>query len=460
MTSLQREVERADLLVPNGALPVSAESLNEAKFTSEDQAPGLLRRMLDAAIASAQPALCVPPHLPTAQLLRGGRLIVIGAGKASAAMAKAVEDHWTGPLSGLVVTRYGYAVSCDRIEIVEASHPLPDEAGFNAAQRMLKLVEQLNADDLVLCLMSGGGSSLLPSPQSGLTLADKQAINSSLLSSGASIGEINCVRRHLSNIKGGRLAAACHPARVLTLMISDVPGDNPIDIASGATVGDPTTCADALAVVERYAILLPSAARKALESGTGESVKPDDPRLAGTEVRMIATPQMALEAAAAIARSEGVAAYILGDAIEGEARDVGKVLASIARHVADRSQPFAAPCVLLSGGETTVTVRGSGRGGRNVECLLALGIALDAHPRIRALAADTDGVDGQEEIAGATLTPDTLARAHSAGLKPKEMMANNDAHRFFSTLGDSIITGPTFTNVNDFRVVYIGSPKE
>ena len=416
--------------------------------------------MFDAAIASAQPARCVPPHLPTAQALGQGRLIVIGAGKASAAMARAVEDHWAGPLSGLVVTRYGYAVPCERIEIVEAAHPVPDSAGLAAAERMLQLVQGLSADDLVLCLISGGGSSLLPLPVPGLTLEHKQAVNRALLKSGATISEMNCVRRHLSAIKGGRLAAACHPARVLTLLISDVPGDDPMDIASGPTVADPTSCADALAVIRRYGIAVPPEVSEVLASGRGESLKPGDPRLAGAEVRMIATPQMALEAAATVAREAGYSPYILGDALEGEARDVGKVLAGIALQVAERGQPVPAPCVLLSGGETTVTVRGSGRGGRNVEWLLAAGIALNGHPRIHALAGDTDGVDGQEEIAGACLAPDSLDRAWALGLRPKDRLADNDGHGFFEALGDSVITGPTLTNVNDFRALLIAAPTE
>jgi hydroxypyruvate reductase len=418
----------------------------------------LLRQMFDAAIASAQPALCLPPHLPAPESLSNGRLVVIGAGKASAAMARALEDHWQGPLSGLVVTRYGYAVPCSRVEIVEASHPVPDQAGLQAAERMLSLVDGLSADDLVLCLISGGGSSLLPLPLPGLSLQDKQDINRALLASGATISEMNCVRRHLSGIKGGRLAAACYPARVLTLLISDVPGDDPINIASGPTVADPSTCADALAIVRRYGIDLPPAARQLLDSGAGESIKPGDPRLARTEVRMIATPQMALEAAAKVARAAGFAAHILGDALEGEARDVGKVLAGMALQVAGRGQPFSTPCVLLSGGETTATVRGTGRGGRNVECLLAMGIALDGQAQVHALAGDTDGVDGQEEIAGALLTPDTLARAWTLGLKPLEMLANNDGHGFFEALGDAVVTGPTLTNVNDFRAILIETP--
>jgi hydroxypyruvate reductase len=425
--------------------------------TSPNSQAALLRGMFDAAIASAQPALCIPAHLPAPQSLRGGRLVVIGAGKASAAMARAVEDHWSGPLDGYVVTRYGYAVPCQRIEIVEASHPVPDAAGLAAAQTLMQRVQGLSEDDLVLCLISGGGSSLLPLPLDGLTLEHKQDVNRALLKSGATISEMNCVRRHLSAIKGGRLGAACHPARVLTLLISDVPGDDPINIASGPTVADPTTCADALAIVRRYAIELPAPVREVLESGRGESVKPGDPRLARTETRMIATPQMALEAAAAVAREAGVTPYILGDALEGEARDVGKVLAAIALQVAERGQPVTAPCVLLSGGETTVTVRGKGRGGRNVECLLSMAIALNGHPRIHALAGDTDGVDGQEEIAGATVSPDTLSRAWSQGLRPHDCLDDNDGHGFFEALGDSVITGPTLTNVNDFRAILIAA---
>jgi len=417
----------------------------------------LLRRMFDAAIASAQPALCVPPHLPPPSQLGTGRLVVIGAGKASAAMARAVEDHWKGPLGGLVVTRYGHRVPCARIEIVEAAHPVPDAAGLAAARRTMDLVSGLHEDDLVLCLISGGGSALLPLPLAGLTLDDKQAVNRALLKSGATISEMNCVRRHLSAIKGGRLAAACHPARVLTLLLSDVPGDNPIDIASGPTTADPTRCADALDIVRRHGIELPPAVREALESARGESCKPGDPRLARAESRTIATPQRALEAAAAVAREAGIAAHILGDAIEGEARDVGKVLAGIALQVAQRGQPLRAPCVLLCGGETTVTVRGGGRGGRNVEFLLSLGIALGGHPRVHAIAGDTDGADGLEEIAGAMLGPDSLARARVLGLRPLDALANNDGHGFFGALGDAVITGPTLTNVNDFRAILVSA---
>ncbi|MBA5606640.1 glycerate kinase [Duganella sp. FT3S] len=412
----------------------------------------LLRRMFDAAVAAAQPSLCLPPHLPPAPK---GRTLVIGAGKASAEMARALEQHWPGPLQGLVVTRYGYSVPCQRIEIVEAAHPVPDEAGLQAARRIRAMVEGLTADDLVICLISGGGSALLVLPDDALTLADKQAINTALLKSGATISEMNCVRRHLSAIKGGRLAAACHPARVLTLLISDVPGDDPADIASGPTCADRSTCADALAILRRYGIDVAPHIVALLEGGAAETVKPGDPRLAGSAIRMIATPQMALEAAAAVARAAGVTPYILGDSIEGEARDVGIVMAGMARQVVARGQPFAAPCVLLSGGETTVTVRGNGRGGRNVEFLLSLAIALNGLSAVHAIACDTDGVDGQEEIAGALLGPDTLERAWALGIKPRDALANNDGHGFFQALGDSVICGPTLTNVNDFRAILI-----
>jgi hydroxypyruvate reductase len=408
--------------------------------------------MFDAAVAAAQPSSCVPPHLPSAP---AGRLVVIGAGKASAAMARAVEENWSGKLSGLVVTRYGYGVPCQRIEIVEAAHPVPDAAGLAAAGRILDLVGGLTADDTVLCLISGGGSALLALPLDGLTLEDKQAVNRALLASGATISEMNTVRRHLSAIKGGRLAAACHPAKVVTLLISDVPGDEPTVIASGPTVADPTTCAEALAIIKRFGIEVPDRVRAVLESGRGESVKPGDPRLSGVDARMVATPQMALEAAAAVARQAGIEAHILSDSIEGEARDVGKVMAAIAMQTAKRGQPFSAPCVLLSGGETTVTVKGKGSGGRNVEFLLSLGVALDGFPDIYAIAGDTDGVDGMVDIAGAVLTPDSLARAWTLGIKPKDSLANNDGHGFFGALGDAVITGPTLTNVNDFRAILI-----
>mgnify|MGYP001550548870 FL=1 len=417
--------------------------------------PGkLLRQMFDAAIASAQADVCIPRFLPARPK---GRVVVIGAGKASAAMARAVERHWKGPLGGLVVTRYGYKVDCESIEIIEAAHPVPDEAGLQAARHILERVAGLTADDLVLCLVSGGGSALLPLPLEGLTLADKQETSRELLKCGASISEMNCVRRHLSAIKGGRLAAACHPARLVNLLISDVPGDDPVDIASGPTVADKTTCDEALENVDRYRIALPAAVRELLESGRGETVKPGDARLAGVETHLIATPQMALEAAAEVAIQAGIPAYILGDSIEGEARDAGKVMAGIALQVVRHRMPFESPCVLLSGGETTVTLRGNGRGGRNVEFLLSLALALMGQAGIHAIAGDTDGVDGVEEIAGAQLTPSTLAQAWELGINPNESLANNDGHGFFGALQDAVITGPTLTNVNDFRAILVES---
>ncbi|AWN35860.1 glycerate kinase type-2 family protein [Methylobacterium radiodurans] len=415
--------------------------------------PGdFLRRLFAAAVAAANPAVSLARHLPGPPR---GRTIVIGAGKAAAAMARAVETAWQGELSGLVVTRYGHGTPTSCIEVVEAAHPVPDAAGEAAARRILDLVAGLTPDDLVLCLISGGGSSLLSLPAPGLTLVDKQAVNRALLKSGAAIGEMNCVRRHLSAIKGGRLAAACHPAKVVTLLISDIPGDDPLDITSGPTIGDPTTCSDALAILAYRRIAVPPAVREHLESGAGETVKPGDPRLGTPDLRMIATPLMALQAAAALAQREGVPAYILGDAIEGEAREVGRVMAGIAKSVSAHGLPFAAPCVLLAGGETTVTVRGQGRGGRNVEFLLALGAALAGHPGVHALAGDTDGVDGIEAIAGAVLAPDTPLRAAARGLSFADALDRNDGHGYFEALGDAVITGPTLTNVNDFRAVLV-----
>lgn len=412
----------------------------------------LLRAMFDAAIAAAQPITCLPHYLPQTA---PGRVIVIGAGKASAQMAQVLEQHQPD-VTGLVVTRYGYAAPCKRIEIVEAAHPVPDQAGLTAARRMLEQVSELTADDLVICLISGGGSALLPLPPAGLRLEDKQAINRELLRCGASINDMNCVRRHLSAIKGGRLGAACYPARVLTLAISDVPGDNPINIASGPTVGDPSTCADALDIIRRYRLRVPAAAIALLESGQGESVKPGDPRLARHRLELITTPRLALQAAAEVARAQGVATHILSDRMEGEARDVAKALAGLALEVAHQNAPFSTPCVLLSGGETTVTLKGRGRGGRNVEFLLSLGIALEGTAHIHALAGDTDGVDGIEEIAGAYLAPDTLERAWRLDINPHQALADNDGHGFFTALGDAVITGPTRTNVNDFRAILIG----
>lgn len=414
----------------------------------------LLNRMFAAAVNAAQPRHCLPQHLPPPP---AGRTLVIGAGKASAAMARALEQHWPdeAPLSGLVVTRYGHGVPCKRIEIVEAGHPVPDRAGEAAAMRMLELVRGLSANDLVICLISGGGSSLLPLPAPGVSLEDKQTISRALLKSGAPITEINCVRRHLSAIKGGHLGAACHPARVLNLIMSDVPGDDPVNIASGPTVADPSTCGDALKILRRYGIILPKAIHRLLANGDRETIKPGDPRLERVSTRLIATPQMALAAAEQVAASAGVEALILGDSIEGEAREVGKVMAGIALQVRRHAQPARPPCVLLSGGETTVTVDGGGRGGRNVEFLLSLALSLDGAAGVHALAGDTDGVDGSAEIAGAFVTPDTLERARRQGLSPRERLDDNDAHGFFSAIGDSLVTGPTLTNVNDFRAILI-----
>jgi glycerate 2-kinase len=408
--------------------------------------------MFDAAIAAALPDKTLPAYLPKPPK---GRMLVVGCGKAAGSMAKAVEDHWPGELSGMVVTRYGYNVPTRRIEVVEAAHPVPDPAGREAAERMLKIVQGLSADDLVLFLVSGGGSALLSLPAPGLTLADKQAINKALLKSGANITEMNCVRKHLSAVKGGRLAAACAPAKVITLAISDIPGDDPAVIASGPTVADATTFADALAILGKYGITEPKAVVDHLRAAKEETPKPGDPRLAKTELHMVAAPQMSLEAAAEIARKAGITPVILGDAIEGEAREVAMVHAGIARQVKRHGQPARTPCVLLSGGETTVTVRGKGRGGRNAEFLLALAVALGGESGIHALAGDTDGIDGTEDNAGAVVNPDSLARASQRNLDAKKMLADNDGYSFFSGLGDLVVTGPTLTNVNDFRAILI-----
>ena len=411
---------------------------------SED--PGLvLRRLLDAALASAQPAQCLAPHLPEPP---AGRTVVVGAGKAAATMARAVEDHWAGPLEGLVVTRYGHRVPTARIEVVEAAHPVPDAGGREAAARILSLAEGLSADDLALCLISGGGSALLTLPAPGIALADKQAMTGALLRSGAAIDEINCVRKHLSAIKGGRLGAACHPARVVSLLISDVAGDDPAVIGSGPTVPDPTTFADALAVLRKYGIAEPAALIRHLEGGGEETPKQGDPRLADAETRMVATPAMALAAAAEAAREAGYEPVILGDALEGEARELAREHAGLARDAAPGT-------VLLSGGEVTVTVTGAGRGGPNAEYALALALALDGAPGIFATACDTDGIDGTEDNAGALVTPDTLARAREAGEDAAARLGANDGYGFFARLGDLVMTGPTLTNVNDFRAILV-----
>lgn len=415
-------------------------------------APALLRRMFDAAVNSALPERCVPSRLPAPGR---GRTLVVGAGKASAAMAASLERHWQGEVTGLVVTRYGHAVPCRGIEIVEAAHPVPDEAGRAAAQRILAMVQGLSADDLVICLISGGGSSLLALPAPGITLEDKQAVNRALLQSGANIAEMNCVRKHLSAIKGGRLAAAAYPARVVSLLISDVPGDDPAVIASGPTVPDPSTFADARAVLAKYAIEAPASVVAHLQRAEDETPKPGDARLVHTETELISRPQDALVAAAAVARAAGVMPLILGDSIEGEAREVATVMAGIARQVIRHGQPLSAPCVLLSGGETTVTLRGQGRGGRNAEFALALAVALDGHPNVWALAADTDGVDGTQDNAGCIVCPDAIKRAWALGLHPKQMLQDNDGYGFFAAVDALVMTGPTLTNVNDFRAILV-----
>ena len=441
---------------------------------------GFLRGLYDVAVQRALPAHNTARFLPPPPR---GRTLVLGAGKAGGAMAAAVDTLWPqgAPLSGLVVTRYhhvppAYKAKPGRIEVVEAAHPVPDEAGRQAAARIAALTRGLRADDLVLCLISGGGSALLTMPAAGLRFEDKQAINQALLKSGAAIDEMNCVRKHLSAIKGGRLGALCAPARVVTLLISDVPGDAPEVIASGPTVADASTCADALAICRRYRLTLPAAALAGLNSGAFETPKPGDPAFAGHEVHLIATPQQSLEAAAAAARAAGLQAYILSDEIEGESREVGKVHAALARAVAQRGQPFSKPCVILSGGETTVTLKSQGgrgvtseaapgrgvtseavpgRGGRATEFLLGCAIALQGAPGVHVLAADTDGIDGIEDNAGALVTPSTLARAQALGLKAADFLDRNDAYNFFKPLGDLVSTGPTFTNVNDFRAMLI-----
>lgn len=423
-----------------------------------------LRQLYDAAVLRALPLHNTAAYLPTPPK---GRTVVLGAGKAGGAMAQAVEALWPAdkPLSGLVVTRYHHipprpAGLPERIEVVEASHPVPDAAGLAAAERILELTQGLTEDDLVLFLISGGGSALLTLPAEGLTLADKQRINRDLLNSGANIGEMNCVRKHLSRIKGGRLAAACAPAQVVTLTISDVPGDDPSVIASGPTVADRTTCADAWAILQRYKIAVPAAIEAALKAGTLETPKPS-PQWDAQPVHLIATPQQSLDAAAELARAAGLNVYVLSDELEGESREVGKVHAALARAAAHGKGPFQKPCVILSGGETTVTIRKQpegtpkGRGGRAGEFCLGLAVALQAQPGVWAIAADTDGIDGIEDNAGAAVSPDTLARAEAQGIKPANCLDRNDAYGFFSAVGDLVITGPTHTNVNDFRAMLV-----
>ncbi|HUR89577.1 MAG TPA: glycerate kinase [Ramlibacter sp.] len=424
-----------------------------------------LEHLYRTAVQRAQPLHNMPRFLPAPPR---GRTIVLGAGKAGGAMAHAVEALWpaNAPLEGLVVTRYDHTPPRpsglkQRIEVVEAAHPVPDAAGLQAARRILAMAHGLAPDDLVLCLISGGGSALLTLPAEGLTLEDKQRINRALLESGANITEMNCVRKHLSRIKGGRLAAACAPAKVVTLTISDVPGDDPSVIASGPTVPDATTCADAIAILQRYGIGVPGAIMSLLEQGALETPKPGDDVFANNEVHMIATPRQSLEAAAQAARAAGFAAHILSDEMEGESREVGKVHAALARACAHTGQPFARPCVILSGGETTVTVKKlpdstqRGRGGRAGEFCMGLAQALQGQAGVWGLAADTDGIDGVEDNAGAFVAPDTLARAQALGLKLDEHLGRNDAYGYFDALGDLIFTGPTHTNVNDFRALLV-----
>jgi len=429
-----------------------------------DDPRAFLRALFDAAVAQALPGASLATFLPAPPR---GRTLVLGAGKAGGAMAAALDAAWPAeaPMTGLVVTRYdsvppafaaAQARGTTRIQVVQAAHPVPDEAGRRAAARILELARGLSADDLVVCLISGGASSLLALPAPGVTLEEKQAINGALLKSGAAIDEMNCVRKHLSAIKGGRLAAACAPARVVSLLVSDVPGDSPSVIGSGPTVPDPTTCADALAVLERHAIAVPARIRADLESGALETPKPGDATFANHEVHLVATPQQSLDAAAALARSAGLGAHVLGDDLEGESREVGKVHAALARQIVRRGQPFARPCVVLSGGETTVTVKQKGgRGGRASEFLLGCALALQGERDVWALAADTDGIDGVETNAGAFATPDTLERARHLGLSGRDHLDRNDAYSFFAGLGDLLVTGPTFTNVNDFRAILI-----
>jgi glycerate 2-kinase len=404
-----------------------------------------LRSLFGAAVAAADPLRCVPPHLPSPP---PGRTIVVGAGKASAAMAEAVEAHWTGPLSGLVITRYGHGASCREIEIVEAAHPVPDERGRDAAGRIGELVSNLTPDDLVLCLISGGASALLAAPAPGLTLTDKQEINRGLLRSGAPISAMNCVRKHLSALKGGRLAARAWPAEVVSLVISDVPGDDPAIIGSGPTVPDPTTREDAIAILREYELQLPDRVWAFLASDAAETPKPGDSRFARVRVELIATPAQSLLAAAAIAKAVGHRIIDLGDRVEGEARTVAREHARLALQA-------VAGTVILSGGETTVTVTGSGRGGRNCEYALSLAVALAGHPGISAIACDTDGIDGSEDNAGAIVTPETLMVAREHGIHPDAYLNNNDAYSFFTRVGGLVITGPTRTNVNDFRAILI-----
>jgi glycerate 2-kinase len=412
----------------------------------------LLLQMFHAALAAADPRNLVARHLPAPPK---GRLVVVGAGKAGASMAYAVEQNWRGPLSGKVVVPHGAGLPLSQIEVIEASHPVPDDAGTRAANGILQQVSGLTADDLVLALISGGGSALLSLPAPGISAEDKRALTRALLRSGANIREFNTVRKHLSAIKGGRLARAAQPARVVTLLISDVPGDDPAMVASGPTLPDTTTCVDALAVLDKYAVPLPGHIRAMLTSGELETPKPGDACFAGHEAVIIARAQDGLEAAAKVATEAGNHCVVLGNAIEGESREIAKMHAGIALQVARHGQPAPPPCVLLSGGETTVTIRGTGKGGRNGEFALALALALDSEPNVYAISAGTDGIDGTEHNAGAIVTPDTLSRAAALGIDPAKLLADNDSFSFFDPLGDLVVTGPTRTNINDFRALLI-----
>ncbi len=412
----------------------------------------LLRRIFAAAVAAADPRLCLPKHLPD---VPRGRTVVVGAGKASAAMASAFEDNWPGELSGLVLTRYGHGVPCRSIEIVEAAHPVPDAAGQEAAARIAGLVSGLTADDLVVCLISGGGSALLTAPAAPLTLADKQAVNQALLACGAPIGEMNCVRKHLSALKGGRLAIAAQPANVFSLIISDVPGDDPSVVASGPTVPDASTSADALRIIEKYNLDIPAAVVEFLNTPASETPKPGDPRFANVTTRLIATPAQSLDAAMTVAQEAGYNIMSLGDRVEGEAREVAADHARLALDIAAGTGLVETPAAVISGGETTVTVTGNGRGGRNAEYALGLAIALDGHAGISAIAGDTDGIDGSEDNAGALVLPDTLKRAAAAGADARALLADNDAYGFFEAIGDLMVSGPTLTNVNDLRAILV-----
>ena len=414
--------------------------------------PAFLRGLFAGAVAAADPMLAVPQNLPPRP---AGRVIIVGAGKASARMAEAVESVW-GPCDGLVITRYGHARPCAGIEIVQPAHPVPDSAGAQASQRMLDLLAGAEEGDFVLSLISGGASALLVAPVAEVTLAEKRAVNTALLASGAPIDRMNTVRKHLSRVKGGQLAAAAHPARMLSLMISDVPGDDPAFIGSGPTVGDASTPAEALAVLDHWSVAVPPAVRAALVAGSGV-VPPGDRRLSRVENRVIAAPAQSLAAAAAMARAEGVEVRILGDRVEGEARDVARDHAALALRLAAEHPAGGPPLLLLSGGELTVTKRGDGIGGPNAEYALALALALQGTSGVHAIACDTDGIDGAAEVAGAIIGPDTLPRATAVGLDAAASLARNDAHSFFAALGDQVVTGPTLTNVNDFRAILIGA---